>query len=245
MKIETALRPADWLSGLERSAKVEGIVPVGFETYLRILHKGRPAGIDSPVRRSSPEASWEVVASALGRQLSPGTRWADLSGAYGEPATVPELDTVYPPEEGRLDAAGFLALARLLAKTTDGPVLAAFWTGWEPVLEDSESARAIRNGDTVSIQGEQYLLYRFERSELADASWMQAPAFGWAEGNGLTPNYLWPADGSWCLGTSIDLDSSMLGGPSRILSEVEELPELETLHVTPSTDLTSSIPKAR
>lgn len=44
---------------------------------------------------------------------------------------------------------------------------------------------------------------------------MQAPAFGWGEGNGLTPNYLWPADGSWCLGTNIDLDSSILGGGGR------------------------------
>lgn len=74
---------------------------------------------------------------------------------------------------------------------------------------------------------------------------MQSAAFGWAEGNGLTPNYLWPADGSWCLGTSIDLDSSILGGPSRIMSEVEALPELETLHVATSTDLTSSVPTGR
>lgn len=74
---------------------------------------------------------------------------------------------------------------------------------------------------------------------------MQAPAFGWGEGNGLTPNYLWPADGSWCLGTNIDLDSSILGGPSRILSDVAALPELETFHVNPSTDLTSSIQTGR
>lgn len=245
MKLETALRPVDWLSGLDRSAKVEGIVPTGFESYLRILHKGHPAEIDGPNHISSPEVSWEVVASALGHRLSPETIWAELSGAYGDPASVPGVGTVYPPEEGRLDAAGFRALARVLVKATDGPFFAAFWAGWEPVLEDSASARAIRHGDTVSIQGEHYVLYSLESRELADASWMQAPAFGWAEGNGLTPNYLWPADGSWCLGTNIDLDSSILGGPAFVLSEVEALPELEALHVTPSTDLTSSITRAR
>ena len=65
---------------------------------------------------------------------------------------------------------------------------------------------------------------------------------GWAGGSGLTPNFLWPADESWCLGTNVDLDSSILGAPSRILSEVEALPELETFRVAPSTDLTSSFP---
>lgn len=245
MKLEKAQRPADWLNRIDRSAKVEGIVPAVFESYLRILHKAHPAGTAAPGYNFSPEASWEAVATALGRRLSPGIRWAELSGAYGEPASVPGLGTVYPPEEGRLDGAGFRALARVLSKTTDGPVLAAFWTGWEPVVEDSESARAIRQGDTVSIQGEQYVLYSLESRDLADARWMLTPAFGWAQGNGLTPNYLWPADGSWCLGTSIDLDSSVLGLPSAVLSEVEALPELETLHVTPFTDLSSSIPKPR
>lgn len=245
MKIETALRPANWLSGLNRSARVDGIVPAGFESYLRIFHKAHPAGTAGPRSGAAREASWEDVASALGRQLAPETKWADLSGAYGEPASAQGLGTVYPPEEGRLDAAGYRALARVLTKTSDGPFLAAFWTGWDPISADSEAARVIRRGDTVVIQGEQYVLFSLESGEMADASWMSAPAFGWTEGNGLTPNYLWPPGGSWCLGTNIDLDSSILGGPARVLSEVESLPELEALYVTPSTDLASSVPNAR
>lgn len=133
----------------------------------------------------------------------------------------------------------------MLAATTDGPILAAFWAGWEPVLEDKESAKAVRKGKTFSIQGMHYVLYSLDHSELADASWMEPPAFGWAGGSGLTPNFLWPADESWCLATNVDLDSSILGAPSRILSEVEALPELETFRVAPSTDLTSSFPRVR
>lgn len=221
-------------------------MPAGFESYLRILHKAHPAEIEGPDRIPCPEATWGEVASALGRKLAPETTWTDLSGTYGEPAEfVPGLGTVYPPEEGRLDAAGFRALARVLAATTDGPLLAAFWAGWEPVLEDKESAKAVGKGKTFSIQGMHYVLYSLDRSELADSSWMQLPAFGWAGGSGLTPNFLWPADESWCLATNVDLDSSVLGAPSRTLSEVEALPELETFPVTPSTDLTSSFPKSR
>lgn len=38
MKLEAAFGQANWLSGLDRSAKVTDIVPAGFEPYLRILH---------------------------------------------------------------------------------------------------------------------------------------------------------------------------------------------------------------
>lgn len=245
MKLETTLGPAKWLSGLDHTAKVTDNVPAGFESYLRILHKAHPAEIEGPGRVPCPEATWAEVASALGRTLTPETIWPDLSGTYGEPAaSVPGLGTVYPPEEGRLDGAGFRALARVLSATTDGPILAAFWAGWEPVLEDKESAKAVRKGKTFSIQEIRYVLYSLEASELAESSWMQ-PAFGWDGGSGLTPNFLWPADESWCLATNIDLDSTILGAPSRIVSEVEALPELETFRVTPATDLTSSFPPAR
>lgn len=166
MKLDTALDQANWLSGLDRSAKVTNIVPAGFESYLRILHRAHPAETEGADRYEAPEASWAEVASALGRQLSPETRWAELSGAYGEPGSVPGLGIVYPPQEGRLDAAGFRALARVLATTTDGPILAAFWAGWEPVLEDRESARAVRKGDTFSIQGQHYLLYSLKRGRI-------------------------------------------------------------------------------
>ena len=133
---------AGWLSGLERSAKVAGIVPSGFESYLRILHKTHPAETD--VSGPVPTATWQEVASALGQRLTPETRWAELSGAYGEAASVPGLGTVYPPEEGRLDSAGFNALARVLAEHVDGVCLAAFWTGWEPLQDDGKAAAAIR-----------------------------------------------------------------------------------------------------
>lgn len=239
--LEPAMRPAGWLRGLDRSATVSGIVPSGFESYLRILHKAHPAETD--ISGPVPTASWREVAAALGRPVTSATRWAELSGAYGEAASVPGLGTVYPPEEGRLDAPGFNAMARVLAGHTDGTLLAAFWTGWEPLRGDSEAAR--RKRVTVRIQGEQYLLYSFLNAEVASGSWMEASAFGWSAGNGLTPNYLWPSDGSWCLGTGIDLDSTVLGGPEPILSEVEALPELEALRVEPATDLTSSIRTGR
>lgn len=100
MKLESALGPAKWLSGLDHTAKVTDNVPAGFESYLRILHKAHPAEIEGPDRIPCPEATWGEVASALGRTLVPETTWTDLSGAYGEPAPAPGLGTVYPPEEG-------------------------------------------------------------------------------------------------------------------------------------------------
>ena len=244
MRRESDLRLAGWLAGLERSARVAGILPGDFQSYLRIFHKAHHPFGTGPDSVPAP-TGWGAVASALGRDLVSGTVWPDLSGAYGEPALVPGTGSVYPPEEGRLDAAGFKALAGVLAESVRGPFRAAFWTGWEPLLEDPGAAEAIHRRETVTIQGQQYLLYSLERDDLADAGWMLAPEFGWAAGNGLTPNYLWPADYTWCLGTHIDMDSSILAGSSSLMAEVGALPALESLPVDLATDLTSSVPPDR
>jgi hypothetical protein len=37
---------------------------------------------------------------------------------------------------------------------------------WLSGLEDRESARAVRKGDTISIQGQHYLLYSLERGRI-------------------------------------------------------------------------------
>ncbi|WP_225499501.1 hypothetical protein [Arthrobacter sp. M4] len=218
-----------------------GIVPAGFESHLRILHKGH--GTSEPGLGTGPDPliSWGTVASALGRNLEEQTLWADLSGKYGEPALVPGVGTVYPPEEGRLDCPGFTALADLLAETSDGPFYAGFWTGWEPLSEYSESAEAIRLGQTVSIQGESYLFYVLSQLDLAAAAFLQFPQLGWKAGNGLTPNYLWPTDESWLLVSNVDFDSSILAGSSSLVETVKQLSDLECIPVRRSTDLTSSI----
>ncbi len=151
---------------------------------------------------------------------------------------------MFPPEEGRLDSRGFSALADVLVASTAGEFLAAFWTGWEPLLEDRPTWKAIRKGETVSIQGNQYLLYNFTSSDLAGAAFMALRQFGWTAGNGITPSYLWPRDESWFLATNIDLDSSILAGPSRLVAKVRALPALESIPVHISTDLTSSFRQA-
>jgi len=134
MKRETALRPANWLSGLDRSAKVEGIVPAGFESYLRILHKGHLADTDGPGASSSIRQGGRPL-----RQHSGANSCLERDGlnSPGPTGSRPRCRDWAPSTRPRK------------------AVLAAFWTGWEPVSEDSESARVIRNGDTVSIQGEQ------------------------------------------------------------------------------------------
>ncbi len=227
------------LERLSPSAKVAGIVPAGFESYLRILHKGHGMSEPGPGANPDPLISWGAVASALGRNLEEQTLWADLSGKYGEPALAPGVGTVYPPEEGRLDGPGFTALADLLAESSDGPFYAGFWTGWEPLSGYSESAEAIRLGQTVSIQGESYLFYVLTQADLVGAAFMELPQFGWSGGNGLTPNYLWPTDESWLLVSNIDFDSSILAGPSSLVESVNGVPELESIRVRATTNLAS------
>lgn len=69
MKLEAVFGQANWLSGLDRSAKVTDIVPAGFESYLRILHKAHPAESEGADRHAAPEASWAEVASPGGLSI--------------------------------------------------------------------------------------------------------------------------------------------------------------------------------
>lgn len=245
MKRETERRFIDWTMRLGRSVRVEDTVPADFPFYLRILHKAQGSSEPGPGPVAAPQFTWREIAGALDKTLEPETIWADFSGAYGEPVDVPGIGTVFPPEEGRLDRNGFISLANVLADSTAGSFFAAFWTGWGMLSNDQYVAKLIRRRKTVPIQGENYLLYSLDADELRACRFMALPEFGWTTGHGLTPNYLWPRNESWFLGTNIDLDSSILAGSESVLAVAEGLTELELIRVQPSTRLTSSFPKGQ
>ena len=53
-----------------------------------------------------------------------------------------------------------------------------------------------------------------------------------------SPSLLWPADRSWCLGTEIDVDSTLVGGPQELVDALRQAPGLEVWPVEPGDDLT-------
>ncbi|MGY1855148.1 hypothetical protein [Modestobacter sp. SYSU DS0290] len=53
-----------------------------------------------------------------------------------------------------------------------------------------------------------------------------------------SPNLWWPADRSWCVGTEIDFDSTLVAGSRALVDELLAHPVLEALEVHPEGSLT-------
>lgn len=103
----------------------------------------------------------------------------------------------------------------------------------------SDAVTAALDGPLLELPQREYLLLDCDVAEFADPAWTERAGIGWHWGHGPTPNLLWPADRSWCLGTEIDFDSTLIGGDRGLIDAVLADPLLEALEVEPSTDLSS------
>lgn len=223
MTDDQSFAPLDWVcpewdAPRQRSTRIDGLVPGGFEAYLRILHRPRTA--DGTATR------WSRVAADRGRPLTGSTAWEQLADP-----------TLTPPAHGRLDADGLTALSGVLAATNAGPFVAAFWTGWDSLRTDARAAKAIRKGRHTRIGDHDFLLYSFTQVDIGRTLWRESPGFGWASGRGVSPGYLWPADHRWCLVSDVDADWTVLGGSAALIAEVARLNALETVSVYPGMEL--------
>jgi hypothetical protein len=52
-----------------------------------------------------------------------------------------------------------------------------------------------------------------------------------------SPNLFWPADRSWCVGTEIDLDSTLVAGDTDLIAALLACPDLEAWPVLPGDSL--------
>lgn len=48
-----------------------------------------------------------------------------------------------------------------------------------------------------------------------------------------SPDFMWPADHTWCVATDIDDDSTLIGGPPRLIDELCASTRLEVLPIAP------------
>jgi hypothetical protein len=47
-----------------------------------------------------------------------------------------------------------------------------------------------------------------------------------------SPNLFWPADQAWCVASEIDFDSTLVGGPLRLVDAILHTPELDAWPIT-------------
>jgi len=56
-----------------------------------------------------------------------------------------------------------------------------------------------------------------------------------------SPNLFWPADQAWCVASEIDFDSTLVGGPLRLIDAILRTPELDAWPITADDSLACDV----
>lgn len=225
-----------------RPGFVTGVVPDGYEAYVRVLHPVEVDG-DRIVR-------WRDVAAATGRRIHPLVQWWRLinSSDYVNPRSA--LWDGGNPETGVLDEPDSQVLVDLLARHTSTPDAAYFalWEGsghfddqsrvvfgvddagrsFAEAVPVSDIAARLAAGPRLRHPGRNYLVLAGALAEahtIADL----VGARPWA----LSGNLVWPSDHAWCVGTEVDLDSTVVGCSRTAADEILSSDDLEAMPIGP------------
>jgi hypothetical protein len=220
---------------------VSHLLPKSFEAYAKILHSTEASyeNIDNPlaereiaILKIPPCKKLRSFVESL-REEHRGSRirWETLAHLFGVPfkseichewfRVSMEKQGCWPrfligPNEGKLTSK---ELAELLS------VLRAF-TGSQDYF--------FRFAEIPFINTDRPILFRGALDEL--------PTF-LADGKyQLTPEYLWPADRSWCVRSDYDLTFTIVAGSKELVSGVLNNATLEALEVNPKTRIDSFAP---
>lgn len=191
--------------------RLGSLLPVGFESYVRVLHPCHPS---LPARRD-----WEGLAERAGVTLDPISRWDDLvaralTRGYGDPGS---------PALGELEVTEFQALQQLVQRSGEdnrNDVFGAFWSGYG-FFDDGQREMA------TDIGSRDYVIFRGHATDMQELT----------VGNGIwhSPNYWWAANRSWCVVTDMDMDSTFVGARNVTVDRVIASGVFEVLHVDSST----------
>lgn len=116
---------------------------------------------------------------------------------------------------------------------------------WQPGILSEETSK----GPRLALPGREHVLFSAAPATFVDAAWIRdAP---WrdteAEMRGFPasaqhPSLIWPADRAWVLVSEIDFDSTVIAGPTELISaicadtSIEALPLLENARLTCDAD---------
>ncbi len=251
------LTVADWLPALVDGTwgTVGGIVPAGYPAYARVLHPVDGA-TTVPTRWSDvarltgrqvhPLVQWHRLIGSEDPWNPQSSLWLEGRPNQGSLATVQLLtlcrvlgEHTGNPEEctfalwegfGQLNEGARMRLTarrapRLAARlpwprrgrrrSSDGELVPA-------VLGEDE-----RRAPRLEMPGRAYLLFGGPLDAMEDVVRYDGGPFSAEQ----SPNLFWPADRAWCVGTEIDLDSTLVAGDAETIAAVLACPGLEAWSV--------------
>jgi hypothetical protein len=256
VRLQTDLSPSAWmlprllpsfLTGGD-GMPVAAIVPSGFPAYVRVLHPASRTEPDPKVTWRDVDVSWREVADWSGRTYHPLMQFGALR--------IPAADTTGPspftqePWVGHLFPNHCNTLYSALAEWTTTPERCwlGIWEGWGSFgyprsmgFTEPESADVKRMGKQLVEIGERVgKAPRFEhparRYMMARAPWSAICELtrGPLE---VTPSLVWPEDHSWCVGTELDFDSTLVAASEDCAAALLSDHGLEVVAVHPQNRL--------
>ncbi|MBE1564170.1 hypothetical protein [Nonomuraea africana] len=246
----------DWIAeGLGGPLGTVGsVVPRGFAAYARILH---PVEFDDDER---PPVTWAEVCMLTGRVPHALMQWAAVVTPAAGAAVVAGPSGIWEDGDVRVGDLAPAALGALIdvlePATGEQDCFHALWEGWGwvdgsgvAIFSVSDDGRVERGPapepgvpaevwalPRLRLPDRDYLLFRGPLRAALDMGWQGSP-LGFEP---QSPSLLWPADRSWCVGTEIDFDSTLVGGSADLIAAVLAAPDLEAWPVEPDDDLSAS-----
>lgn len=243
----------DWIAERLRGpvGTVGSVVPRGFAAYARVLH---PVELHD----GRPPLTWAQVCQLTGRIPHALMQWDAITRSSPE-AAVTGSSGVWDDggvRVGSLAPPTLRALIGVLAPVTgEQDCLHALWEGWGWVdghgvqvsFASDDGRVAPATAPAPGVPPEVLALPRlrlpFRDYLLFCGSLQAAPNMGWHVSASWfqpqSPSLFWPANHSWCVGTEIDFDSTLVGGSADLIRAVLTAPGLDAWPVEPDDSLTA------
>lgn len=196
-----------------RWGSVTGVVPAGYDAYVRILH---------PVDSATHLLRWSDVAKLTGRQMHPLVQWWRLIGADKPLNPVSTLWGGSAPTTGEMMVPAANAMLATLAEHTATPNVTyfGFWTGYagnngtHTWIGADQDLRADARPDELSASPPHELELPGRRYGLLqgslDAARHIVAYLDQHETGPTSPNVMWPNDRQWYAAAEIDFDSTLV-----------------------------------
>ncbi len=222
---------------------VTGVVPDGYEAYVRILH---------PVEHGEHVLRWSDVAAVTGRRMHPLVQWWRLVDADEALNPISDLFNGDPPHTGELILPAANALFATLTLHTANPDASyfGFWTGysgdngahtWPTAVHDlhlgarGARAPALALADELELPGREYALVL---GSLDTATHIIEHLDCSARGP-TSANLMWPSDRQWFVASEIDFDSTLIACDTDTAHALTTHGDLEAYRVGPHDSLQS------
>jgi hypothetical protein len=250
LRVVDDVSPAEWiaprLSG--RFGTVGLTVPRGYPAYALICHPAANAA-DEPV-------SWAEVARATERRAHALMQWHAIVGSPDYLNMTGSLWDGADPCRGDLDHLALSVLCdRLAGDPEDEPdCYFCLWEGYgeletygwlettfAPHFKVTARDRHTFTSDEITrsrlhLPDRDYVVLAGPLGSALRIGSFAAELF-WPQ----SPNLFWPADQAWCVASEIDFDSTLVGGPLRLIDAILRTPELDAWPITADDSLACDV----